>query len=398
MIQNGDVGGLLGTVGQGLADRRGLLYGIAANGFAGAQQGMASDRAAAEMREKQQQRAQMKQALTQFATDKGIDPAYAGSDEVFKMYLDDQQKKNQLAMQEKNLQADIAYRNASLGLQERTAFKPTFQERLYSELPTEEKPAARGALLGTSKAELTDHAKDYQYYARQATAAGQQPMPFDQFMQTVSRTPGVTVNTGQAYEKEEEKERGKSVTKFLGDVANQGPAIAQRSADLDLLGQIASKTPTGSGAQLRADLDGIGNYLGLSPGTLKTQADAINAATKRIAPSLRQPGSGSQSDADLAGFLQALPSMAASPAANALIQSTLQRAAAIDRERAEVGAKWQAGDINASEARRKILEIDRKSIYASDQERKIVEAVMGREPIAGGATGQAAYKILGVRQ
>lgn len=194
----------------------------------------------------------------------------------------------------------------------------------------------------------------------------------------------------------ETKARLESVTGFLGEIAKEGPKIAQRSADLDILTRVVSKTPTGAGANVRAFLDRVGRELGFSDGTLASQQDAVKAITNRIAPTLRQPGSGAQSDAELSGFLASLPSLTATPGGNQLIAATLQRAAAIDRQRADIASQWQAGRIKAAEARERIAELDRMSIYANAEEKAAVEVLIGGKPLSGNAKEQKGWRVLGV--
>jgi hypothetical protein len=197
----------------------------------------------------------------------------------------------------------------------------------------------------------------------------------------------------------ETKARLEGVTGFLNDIAKETPKVAQRNADLDLLSRVVSRTSTGKGAELRATLDAIGYELNLSKGTLASQRDAIVAITNRIAPTLRQPGSGAQSDAELRGFLSSLPNLSALPEGNQLIQATLKRAAAIDQQRAEIAAQWQSKKLTAGEAREKIAELDRMSIYASEKEKAIVDQVMGFKPQTGpgDASGSGkGWRVLGV--
>jgi hypothetical protein len=146
---------------------------------------------------------------------------------------------------------------------------------------------------------------------------------------------------------------------------------------------------------LRAYLDGFGAELGLSKGKLATSQDAIAALTNRIAPTLRAPGSGSQSDAELRGFLASLPQLTSTPEGNQLISVTLKRAAEIDQKRADIASQWQAGKIKAGPAREMIAELDKKSIYADEKERALVDQILGSQPKSGPDKGSG-WKILGV--
>lgn len=240
----------------------------------------------------------------------------------------------------------------------------------------------------------TDDQRELNQINQERQARGLGPLYMEDFL--AQKNKGVVVNNLPAQvEKTEEVERAKLNAKYLSDLSAQSGTIARRSADLDFLGRVVSKTNTGTGADTRATLDGIGKSLGMSPGTLKTQADAIKAVTNRVAPTLRAEGSGSQSDAELAGFLAALPNLTASPEGNQLITSTLQRAAKLDRERTKIASQFSSGRISATEARQKIAELDEQSIYASEEEKKIIDNAMGFAPLSGGEKGAKGWKILG---
>jgi len=155
---------------------------------------------------------------------------------------------------------------------------------------------------------------------------------------------------------------------------------------------LISRTATAQGTTLRAQLDGIGKELGLSTGELKTKTDAINAIVNSLAPQMREPGTGTVSDADLRGFLAALPNLSATPEGNQLILGGLKRATDVDRERTKIAAQWQAGKISASDARSKIADIDERSIYASEAERSLVS---GLSPIPENKA-KPGWRVLGV--
>ena len=270
--------------------------------------------------------------------------------------------------------------------------KPTEAERLAraAGLKGEDFTAAvSGAIPGNAP---TSTQKEYASYRKQTIENGEVPisqLDYDLKLRQAGKT---EVNIKNDAEKKEEVERAASVTKFLSGVADSAPATARRASDLDMLGRLVSRTRTAQGTTLRATLDGVGKELGLSSGELKTKADAINAIVNRLAPQMREPGTGTVSDADLRGFLAALPSLSATPEGNQLILGALKRATDVDRERTRIAAQWQAGKVSAADARSKIADIDERSIYASDAERQLVA---GLSPIPEGKTG-AGWRIIGV--
>jgi hypothetical protein len=357
--------GILGDLAQALADNSGMLMGYGADGFGGALQGMQVDEQTRRLKQAEAERERQRAAAQQLAQKLGT-PELADMPDVLSSVAASRYKPKELS----------------------------FEERQFNALTPEQQAQYRQSkFLGG--ASPTDDMREYTFDMQQRQATGQSIVPFGEWLASVKK-PGTVVNNLPAQvEKTEEVERAKLNTKYLSDLSAQSGTIARRSADLDFLGRVVSRTNTGTGADTRAMLDGIGNSLGMSPGTLKTQADAIKAVTNRIAPTLRAEGSGSQSDAELAGFLAALPNLTASPQGNQLIQATLQRAAKIDRERAKIASQFSAGRITATEARQKIAELDEQSIYASEEEKKIIDNAMGFAPLSGGEKGAKGWKILG---
>ncbi len=188
-------------------------------------------------------------------------------------------------------------------------------------------------------------------------------------------------NSVGAGETEESKERAKTNVKYLSDTANGAPQIASRLADLSSLDAVIKSVDTGPGTQYQAFLDGVGQKIGVTSGGLKSKSDAVLALTNKIAPTLRQTGSGAQSDAELRGFLLSLPSLSASPGGNEIISATLQRATELDNARGQIATQWRAGDITTKDALKAISQIDAQSIYPSEREKAAIEsATRGQQP------------------
>jgi hypothetical protein len=355
----------------GLFDKTGMLLGFAGGGPEGAIQGKRSDMLAAAQRQEQEDKAKKIEWAKSIAPQLGMDAeTLAKNPEVA-------QSLYATVMGHKLVPKELS-----------------FEERQFNQLDKDQQAAYRQQhFLGGDKP--TDDIREYQYDMKQRVAQGGQIVPFGEWMASTKKPQNVIQNIPAQVEKTEDIERAKKNVDYLSGVSADSGKIAQRSADLDFLGRVVSKTNTGPGADLRATLDGIGQGLGMTPGTLKSQADAIKAITNRIAPTLRQAGSGSQSDAELAGFLSALPNLTANPQGNQLIASTLQRASKIDRERTKIASQFSSGRITATEARQKIADLDEQSIFASEEEKKVIENSMGLAPQSGGEKAKKGWKILG---
>ncbi len=93
---------------------------------------------------------------------------------------------------------------------------------------------------------------------------------------------------------------------------------------------------------------------------------------KRIAPTLRAPGSGSTSDIEYQGMLQSLPALANQPKANAMIISIMKAKADLNVQRSEIVTRYQAGEIDVSTARKEIAKLDRLSIMTPEMKKALL--------------------------
>lgn len=116
---------------------------------------------------------------------------------------------------------------------------------------------------------------------------------------------------------------------------------------------------------------------------VSTAGDAFQSIVKRVAPSLRVPGSGSTSDIEYEGMLQSLPSLANQPAANAMIASMMKAKAQINMERGQIVSRFATGAIDETTARQQMADLNQRSIMTPEMQ----QALAG---ITGDQTGQPA--------
>lgn len=195
------------------------------------------------------------------------------------------------------------------------------------------------------------------------------------------------INEAQKLQSAEDKARVDVNTKFLGKLADSGPQVSQRMADMDILATVVRDAPQVPVSDPQIFFDRIGAGLGLSKGELATRSDAMKAIIQRLAPAQREEGSGSTSDIEFKGMLASFPSLATTPEGRQMILTTIARQNEITRMRIEVADQWTQGEIPATEARKRIAQIDRASIYASEDEKKLVRKLAGTAK--GGDTGKA---------
>ena len=185
------------------------------------------------------------------------------------------------------------------------------------------------------------------------------------------------INEAQKLQGAEDKARVDINTKFIGKLADSGPQVAQRMADMDVLAAVIRDAPPGPTADVQVFFDRLGAGLGLSSGELATRSDAMKAIVQRLAPAQREEGSGSTSDIEFKGMLASFPSLATTAEGRQMILTTIARQNEITRMRIEVADQWTQGEIPATEARKKIAAIDKASIYASEDEKKLIRQLAG---------------------
>ena len=135
-----------------------------------------------------------------------------------------------------------------------------------------------------------------------------------------------------------------------------GSTAAGMNQDMAILDQVIELAPTGPiQGRLAEQFPGVSDAAGV-----------FQSVVKRIAPSLRVEGSGSQSDIEYQGFLQSLPSLANRPEANRAISAVLKAKAQINMERAAAVSAYQNGTADATKTRQKLTEINSRSILSPE--------------------------------
>jgi hypothetical protein len=135
-----------------------------------------------------------------------------------------------------------------------------------------------------------------------------------------------------------------------------GATSSGMQQDMDLLDQAIELAPTGPVQ---------GRLAEMFPG-VSDAAGVFQSVVKRIAPSLRVEGSGSQSDIEYNGFLQSLPALSNRPEANRAIARFLRAKAQVNMDRAAVIAAYQNGEKSDTETRKALQEIDSRSIMTPE--------------------------------
>jgi len=171
----------------------------------------------------------------------------------------------------------------------------------------------------------------------------------------------VSLNTGEgadaALNKKLSEKEGEAWAGYK-EAATVSASNAQDFAVLDELIQIAPQGPiTGRLAE---------TFKGFS-----SAGDAFQSIVKRIAPTLRAPGSGATSDIEYDGMLRSLPALGNTPEANAMIASIMKAKSDINIRRGELITQYQNGDMSIGDARRQMNELNRASILTPEMRRAL---------------------------
>lgn len=140
-----------------------------------------------------------------------------------------------------------------------------------------------------------------------------------------------------------------------------GATSASMAQDFQVLDELMKTAPQGPIQ---------GRLAEMFPG-ISSSGAAFQSIVKRIAPTLRAPGSGATSDIEYDGMLKSLPALTNKPEANQIIGGIMKAKAQINIERSGVIDAYGRGEITAGEARTQIAEIDKRSIMTPEMKQLI---------------------------
>ena len=174
---------------------------------------------------------------------------------------------------------------------------------------------------------------------------------FQDYQMELRKAGATAITTDMRGENAEAKARGEGLGKRLNSIADDGVEADKDMAILSritaLQGNIEPGTKTALMEEIRA-----ATGITLDPNTDNVQA--FKAAANYLVPRMRVPGSGASSDRDVQIFQRSLPSLLGTPGGNELVTQTLGGLAQHRKDRAEIAAEWQRGEITAAEADKKM--------------------------------------------
>lgn len=198
-----------------------------------------------------------------------------------------------------------------------------------------------------------------------AEAAGLQPgtPEYQQFFAAGgSKSPLVQVNTGDAGGGKLRENLDAAEGKLWSEYLSAGAVSGANGADFQVLDELIGLAPQGPVTGRLAE-----TFKGFS-----SAGDAFQSIVKRIAPTLRAPGSGATSDIEYDGMLRSLPALSNTPEANRMINEIMKSKAAINVERAQIIRDYQNEIIPLNEARTKMSELDARSIMTPEMQQSLV--------------------------
>ena len=216
--------------------------------------------------------------------------------------------------------------------------------------------------------------QNYEYYVRQEKAAGRTPMSFGEFQsanasKTILQAPGTPGFEQEAYgalirttiEAVPEVQQAASAQIRLADEINTITEL-QNSQDQSLF-EIYVRQNAPDLANMLLDPDG--------------RMSAAQSMINRIAPTMRETGSGSTSDREMAQYVSSLPSFTQRPEGRALTNQMFQAKADIARKEQELIDKLYAQEITTAQYAQQISKLRSQSLYTPARKAAINNIIPG---------------------
>lgn len=236
-------------------------------------------------------------------------------------------------------------------------------------------PEERAKLEAPPEAPKAGTFEDYVTKTYGPSATGQQIMQAHKDWEGAKKVPSTTVNVGgesgtdtKLREKLSEEE-GKRWSELQQASVVAGSLVQ----DMEALDELLLMAPSGPIT---------GRLAEAFPG-FSSAGDAAEAISKRVAPSLRTPGSGATSDIEYEGFLRSLPRLRNAPGANKIISETIKAKGRLNTERGEIITRYMNDEIDSKEARKQLNALNKRSIMTPEVKAAIKKIDPGAVPKKG---------------
>lgn len=225
-------------------------------------------------------------------------------------------------------QADIDYKRAqieALGRKDQV----TDLDRANTDLARARAEEARGK-VGQGPA----HVQEYEYYRKQAEAAGQTPKTFEQWSTDMRKSGAAQVTIDTKGDTEFAKELGKGYAKQFFDMRDQAANARESMALYDqAAAALESGVRTGTGGEAENALRRFGvTVLGIGDAEKLAAGELVTAVQNRLALLMRNPDSGmgmpgAVSDRDLTFLRESQPGLGRGPESNRVMIEAARRLA-----------------------------------------------------------------------
>lgn len=208
----------------------------------------------------------------------------------------------------------------------------------------------------------------------------------------IGGTSGVTVNVGGESDADAElrKKLGGKEGEAWASYKEAGTVSAGTVQDMQLMDELIKMAPQGP----------IQGRLAQAFPGFSSAGAAFESIAKRVAPTLRAPGSGATSDIEYDGMLRSLPSLTNRPEANAAISEMMKAKSQINMARSDIITRYQNEEISVKDARRELAKLNSQSIISPQIERLFDDLGIdvrrpgsdGEEPLPGDIVDNHRFK------
>jgi hypothetical protein len=160
----------------------------------------------------------------------------------------------------------------------------------------------------------------------------------------------------QKGESEFSKVAANSQAKRFDELAGEGQKARQMVSDINTLTELGKNIGTGKSAEITAKIGPWAESIGVPIKGL-SDIQAFEAIANRVAPSMRVPGSGAQSDFELKNFLKSIPALGNTPEGNAIVGATMNGLQENKIRASEIGSKALNGEISRQQAEKMLREL-----------------------------------------
>lgn len=193
--------------------------------------------------------------------------------------------------------------------------------------------------------------QEYNIYKQSETSAGRSPLTFDQWY---TRNKQIESGVGEtAFEQGAAKSQVDRLNKTVEGGAQARGSIVDIQQMREISGRIGSQ---GAAADFKARIGPYAESLGIKIDGLD-DIQTFNSIVQRVAPTLREPGSGSTSDIEFRGMLNSLPQLSSNPAARTAILDAMEAMARDKAARADIANRILNKEVDRKDGERMLREL-----------------------------------------